>query len=103
VQVIYAIPFVAVSLLAFVVFLSVRRLRPHALPALVAPVAFGGCSIFGLMLFALATDTCYDSLPHVIAIGASLVAYFGSGVAGAWLAIAIFQCARKHFTGAGGK
>ena len=99
-QIIYAIPFIAVSIIAFVVFLSVPRLRRYALPALVAPVAFGACSVAGLGLLMLAIDTRYDSLPRVIAVGAPLLAFLGAGVAGAWLAIAGLLFARKRFTGA---
>ena len=90
-QILYAIPFVLASLVAFIVFVSVPRLRRYALPALVAPVVFGACSVIGLGLFMLAIDTRYDSLPRVVAIGAPLLAFLGSGVAGAWLAIVGLQ------------
>lgn len=90
-QILYAIPFVAASLVAFIVFVSVPRLRRYALPALVAPVVFGACSVIGLGLFMLAIDTRYDSLPRVVAVGAPLLAFLGSGVVGAWLAIAGLQ------------
>ena len=98
-QIIYAIPFVIVSLAAFFLFLGIPRLRAHAFPALAAPLAFGGCSILGLGLFMLVLDTRYDSLPRVIAIAAPLLAYLGSGFAGAWLAIGVMQLLKNHFRG----
>jgi hypothetical protein len=96
-QIIYAIPFVIVSLAAFFLFLSIPRLRPYALPALAAPVAFGACSVLGLGLFMLAVDTSYDSLPRIVAIGAPLLAYLGSGFAAAWLAIRVAQFVKHRF------
>jgi hypothetical protein len=91
VQIFYAIPFVIVSLVAFFLFLGIPRLRAHAFPALAAPLAFGGCSIFGLGFFMLAFDTRYDSLPRIVAIGGPLLAYLGSGFAGAWVAIRVVE------------
>lgn len=96
-QIIYAIPFVIISLAGFFLFLSIPRLRPHAFPALAAPLAFGGCSIIGLGLFMLAVDTRYDSLPRVVAIGAPLLAYLVSGSAGAWVAIRVVKFVKHRF------
>jgi hypothetical protein len=96
-QIIYAIPFVIVSVIAFFIFLCIPRLRPYALLALAAPVAFGACSIVGLGLFMLAIDTRYDSLPRFVAIGAPLLAYLGSGFAGAWVAIRGVQFVKHRF------
>ena len=96
-QIIYAIPFVIVSFAAFFLCLGIPRLRAHALAALAAPVAFGGCSIIGLGLFMLAVDTRYDSLPRVVAIGAPLLAYLVSGCAGAWIAIRVVQFVKHRF------
>jgi hypothetical protein len=95
-QIIYAIPFVIISVISFFVFLSIPRLRPYALPALAAPVAFGACSVVGLGLFMLAVDTRYDSFPRFVAVGAPLVAYLGSGLAGAWVAIRAVQFLKHH-------
>ncbi len=47
-QVIYLAPFVLLSLVLFVVFLSVPRLRRHAVSAAVAPVGFAISSIVGV-------------------------------------------------------
>ncbi|MCP4259357.1 MAG: hypothetical protein GY774_17880 [Planctomycetes bacterium] len=96
-QIIYTIPFVIVSVIAFFIFLVIPRLRPYALLALAAPVAFGVCSVVGLGLFMLAIDTRYDSLPRIIAIGAPLLAYLGSGFAGAWLAIRVIHIVSRHW------
>ena len=96
-QIIYAIPFVIVSLAAFFLFLGIPRLRAHAFPALAAPLAFGGCSILGLGLFMLVLDTRYDSLPRIVAIGGPLLAFLGSGFAGAWVAIGVVEFVQHRF------
>lgn len=96
-QIIFAIPFIAVSIIAFIVYLSVPCLRRFALPALVVPVTFGACSVTGLGIFMLAVDSHFDDLPRVIAVGAPLIAFLGSGVAGTWLAIAGLRLAKKRF------
>ena len=55
-QVIYAIPFVLISVFAFSVCVVVPRWRRYRLEALVAPVAFGFCSIVGAALIILTSD-----------------------------------------------
>ncbi len=96
-QIIYAVPFILVSLTAFSLCLAIPRLRAYAFSALVAPVAFGGCSIFGLALFMLGVDTIYDSLPRVVAIAAPLLTYLVSGCVGAWLAIRVGRFLKHRF------
>ena len=55
-QIIYAAPFILLSLLCFGVFLAVPRFRRFALAALVAPVAFGFCAIVGYVAWVLVCD-----------------------------------------------
>ena len=98
-QITYAIPFIAVSLAAFFLFSSIPRLRDYAFPALAAPVAFGGSSVLGLGLFMLAIDARFDSLPRMVAIAALLLAYLGSGFAGAWVAVRVVQFVKRRFDG----
>ena len=49
VQIIYAIPFVLISMIAFAVFGAIPRLRRHAVAALIAPAAFGFWALVGFV------------------------------------------------------
>jgi len=53
-QIIYAIPFVLVSIIAFAVFGAVPKLRHHAVAALVASAAFGFWALVGYVTWVLA-------------------------------------------------
>ena len=63
-QVLYALPFILLAAIIFFVCLVVRRLRPYALQALVAPIAFGACSL-GLAVFTVLLAAAAGSLLHV--------------------------------------
>jgi hypothetical protein len=52
-QIIYAAPFVLLSILSFAICLAVPSLRRFALPALIVPVTFGFCSIVSWVAFVL--------------------------------------------------
>jgi hypothetical protein len=52
-QIMYAAPFIFLALLGFVLCVIVAPLRRFALSALIAPVAFGICSIIGWIAFVL--------------------------------------------------
>lgn len=52
-QILYAAPFVLISILAFIVCLIFPGFRRFAVPTLAAPVTFGICSISGWIAFAL--------------------------------------------------
>jgi len=56
VQVIYAAPFVLLSLVSCLICLAVPRFRRNALQAPVVSVAFGFCSIVGMLLILLMCD-----------------------------------------------
>jgi hypothetical protein len=81
----YAAPFVLLSFIAYGVCLSIPRLRPHALKALVAPVAFGVCSVIALAALALALDKVWPSGNAGAVVG--MLAYLLFGTVGAWLAM----------------
>jgi hypothetical protein len=92
VQIIYAAPFLLLSLFSFAVCLSLPRLRPFALHALVVPVSFGVFSIISWVAFAL---TGYY-LKMGPASGTKLVLagvlfYLLPGLLGAWLSVAIVK------------
>jgi hypothetical protein len=90
-QIIYAAPFVMLSLLSFIVFLVVPRLRRFALQALVAPVAFGFCAIAGYFAWVLVCDFLLkmqlrpvEGLRGVIEV---LFFFITPGVIGSWAAV----------------
>ena len=90
-QIIYAAPFVLLSLLSFGVFLVVPRLRRFAIAALVAPVAFGFCAIVGYVAWVLVCDFVLKiQLRPVEGLhGAIEILFFFiiPGVMGSWAAI----------------
>jgi hypothetical protein len=106
VQFLYAAPFVLLSLISFVGCLAIPRLRQHALPALVAPVAFGVCSILTFVTIIVAANIITDHF-HVdvspgplvgikgILIGVSF--YFIPGIVGAWIAVYLTNKFKRRF------
>jgi hypothetical protein len=52
-QLLYAAPFFLIAFLAFTVCALVPSLRRFAVSALIAPLAFGFCSLAGWIAFAL--------------------------------------------------
>ncbi len=52
-QIIYAAPFILISIIAFAVFIAVPRLRRHAIAAAVAPAAFGFWALAGYVTWVL--------------------------------------------------
>ena len=95
-QVIYAAPFILLSLIAFVCCLVIRRLRPCAFRALVAPVAFGFCSIVSMGLILLTAHVLGLQFANYPLVGVrglieGMVIYFIPGLAGAWIAVEIVR------------
>jgi hypothetical protein len=90
-QIIYAAPFVLLSLLCFGVFLAVPRLRRFAIAALVAPVAFGFCAISGYVAWVLVCDFLLKiqlrPVEGVRGIFEILFFFITPGVLGSWAAI----------------
>jgi hypothetical protein len=89
-QIIYAAPFILLSLLCFGVFLAVPRFRRFALAALVAPVAFGFCAIVGYVAWVLVCNFLLkiqlrpvEGLHGVIEI---LLFFVTPGILGSWAA-----------------
>jgi hypothetical protein len=88
----YALPFALLSVVGYVSFLLIPRLRQHALQALVAPIAFAVCSlttlVFALNAFALADPYLHVvALGGPIAVGTCLLLYLCGGACGTWLAV----------------
>jgi len=93
-QILYAFPFILLSLLAFLVCVIVRRFRRYAFHALAVPVIFGGCSIIGGIASALLSEFLLGRLNRfdtdtnkIIEIGIFISAYVLSGLCGAWAAV----------------
>ena len=92
--VIYAAPFILLSLIAFVCSLAIPRLRRYAFRVLVAPVAFGFCSIVAMgLIMVVFVGLNLQLAPLVGAKGlfAGLAIYFFPGLVGAWIAVEIVK------------
>lgn len=98
-QIIYAAPFILLSLICFAVFTGVPSLRRLALPALVAPVAFGFCSLAAWIAFALIGGYVMHlhSNPGFLLVIEGLLFYLLPGLIGAWLAIRAVQFLERRF------
>jgi len=94
VQVIYALPFVLLSIVSFLVCVAVPRWRRYSFQALVAPVAFGFCSIVAAGAIVLTCDhfnlglfTSQFSWPRDAV--SSVLIYFLPGLIGSWAAVLV--------------
>ena len=101
-QVIYAMPFAMLSALAFFACIVVPRWRHYKFHALVAPIAFGFCSIvaagaiiltadhFNLGLFTRPWSGLRDAGPLILI-------YFIPGMIGSWVAVlAVTKILNRH-------
>lgn len=101
-QIIYAIPFALVSVLAFLLCVAVPRWRRYKLQALVAPVAFGVCSIVAAALIVLTSDHFNLGLftrPWTGPRDAAplLLIYIVPGLIGSWAAVlAVTRIAQRQ-------
>ena len=98
---IYAAPFILLSLICFLISLGVPNLRRLAFRALVAPVAFGFSAILGWISFAMGLvyfkfDVRPATRPAFVLL-AGLVFWALPGCIGAWLSIAIVKKAEEKF------
>jgi hypothetical protein len=92
----YIVPFVLVSLIAFLVFLAIPRLRPFAFRALIAPAAFGVCSIVAAMFLALAVErlspgSFASPLATSKAVFVGIFIYLVPGLIGAAVAVVMWK------------
>jgi len=95
-QIIYAAPFILLSLVGFGLSLAVPRLRPYAFRALVAPVAFGFCSIVAMVLILVVShglnlQFANDPLTGARGLLEGITIYFVPGLVGAWIAVEIVR------------
>jgi hypothetical protein len=96
-QVIYAAPFILLSLFAFFVCLLVPSFRPYSFRAIVAPVVFGFCSLFGMVIGVLALHSIQKNplfnrpLTDLQTYVMEALLYFPPGLIGAWIAVTIVK------------
>ena len=99
-QIIYAAPFVLISLIGFVAFLLVPRLRPFALSALVAPVAFGVCALAGYVIWVLVCQFVLRiqlrPVEGIHGVFDVLFFFLTPGLLGAWAAVWIVSKIRQR-------
>jgi hypothetical protein len=93
-QLIYALPFILLSIILGLASLAIPRTRRYALQVAIAPVAFGFCSIVGvagvLIFSATVGIDIFSKMPPGIEANVFFaVIYFVPGVAGTWLAVLI--------------
>ena len=100
-QLMYAAPFILLSLVAFGVFLAVPRLRRRALAALVAPVAFGFCALAGyiswLLISGFVLKLQLGPVEGLHGVFEVLFFFLLPGIAGAWLAVWLIETALRKW------
>jgi hypothetical protein len=100
-QIIYAAPFILLSILAFFICLAMPRFRRFAAAAFVIPVTFGVCSIVGWIAFILiAGNVLHLNLGPAIGshgVVEGLLFYLLPGVVGAWLAVRLIRIIERSF------
>jgi hypothetical protein len=95
---VYAVPFIGLSLAACACCLVVPKLRRHALRALVAPVAFGFCSVVGAVTIIVTAAGLRRPLPEMAGVGGVLifmVIYVTPGLLGTLLVLTLLDRVRK--------
>ena len=99
-QIIYAFPFILLSIVAFLSCLAIPRLRGYVVQALVAPVAFGFCSIVGMfVILSIGWFLFHVSSGPLVGIGGVAIAfviYFIPGAIGAWLVVSIVNRTKQR-------
>jgi hypothetical protein len=102
-QIIYAAPFVLISLIAFAVFGAVPRLRRHAIAALVAPAAFGFWALVGYITWVLVSGFVLkihlrpiEGLHGVFDV---LFFFIAPGLLGSWMSVWIILKLIRYIKG----
>jgi hypothetical protein len=97
---IYAAPFIVVSSVSFLCCLAIRRLRRYALQAMISPLAFGVCSITGMLFIVLTADLFHQRsgllafpgpLVGLKGVLVGLLIYFTPGIAGSWVVTSLVR------------
>jgi hypothetical protein len=101
---VYAVPFIVLSLVACVSCLVVPRLRRYALRALVAPVAFGFCSIVSAVTIVVSAAGLGRPIPEIAGVRGALIViaiYITPGVLGTLLVMALLDRVRRWLASPG--
>jgi hypothetical protein len=100
-QLLYAAPFVLIAFLSFTVCTLTPSLRRFALSALVAPLAFGVCSLAGWIAFALISSKLLKiNLGPAIGLHGlleGLLFYAVPGIVASYVAVAIVRRLERLF------
>lgn len=100
-QIIYAAPFIFLSILSFAICLGVPRFRRFAFSALVVPVTFGVCSITGWILFVLSAVFVFHlnlgPATGLKGITWGILFYVFPGVLGAWIGVSLVRISERYF------
>lgn len=100
-QIIYAAPFIFLSIASFIICLAVRPLRRFAIPALIVPVTFGFFSILGWIAFVLIAGFVLKlhlgPATGVHGIAEGLLFYVIPGVLASWVAIVTARFVESRF------
>jgi hypothetical protein len=99
VQIIYAAPFILLSIVCFAASLVVPSLRRFAVQALIAPIAFGFCSLAAWLIsaFILWGLLRLKSNPSYLLPVEGTFFYLLPGLLGAWLAVTIVRLIEQTF------
>lgn len=96
-QFIYAAPFILLSVVGFFACIVIPRLRQYRFQALVAPVAFGFCSIVAMVAIVVASDQLNLGLfTKPVSALSLLLIYVAPGLVGAWRATIIVTKVGHH-------
>lgn len=98
-QIIYAAPFILLSLICFAAAVGVPSWRKFALPALFAPVAFGFCSLTGWMIFILVGESVLhlQFKSAILITIAAMLFYVLPGALGAWLSTRLVRLFERTY------
>jgi hypothetical protein len=101
VPVIYAAPFILLSIVSCLICLAIPRFREKALQALVAPVAFGFCSVVGMLVIDTLIGHFYGACPcpefGMKGILVGFCIYAVPGILGAWFAVNLVGRIKRGF------
>ena len=103
--VIYAIPFIVLSLVACACCLVVPKLRRYALRALVVPIAFGFSSVVSAVMIVVGAAGLHRPIPEIMGFGGALIViviYIIPGILGTLLVLALFERILKRLGWTGG-
>jgi hypothetical protein len=100
-QIFFIGPFLLCSAIIGLICLAIPRLRPYALRATIAPIAFGICSFVGLGVIVLIADrfgALNEPAEGAKGIAMLLLLLVVPGIAGAWVAVRVVTYLQGRFS-----